>query len=413
MEIKDITPPPTPPLANKEAVSPRWGYTLKLVVGLTFAAIFFALFMYFRQILGPLLMAFVLTFLLRPAIDRISRTTGLSWKLTANLVFLILVVLLIFTFTMTGLAVFQQIQNLIGVVENLVATLPKTIADLSKEVVIIGPLTLDLSTLDLAVLSERLLATVQPLIERLGNLFGTFATSTVSFLGWTVFVLLISYFILVDTKYASGHFLDVDIPGYGSDIRRLRQELNEIWYAFMRGQLLIFVLAVLAYTILMSILGVHYAFAIAIMAGLARFVPYLGPAVTWTVTALVAFLQGGNYFGLQQLHFTILVIGSAMLTDSIFDNLIAPRIFGHSLGVHPAAVLVSAIIGANFIGVIGILLAAPVLATLTLLSRYAIRKLLDMDPWPNEVFKEVEPKPKPILPSVIQIQTWLKALRKP
>jgi predicted PurR-regulated permease PerM len=412
MEIKNTAPEPLPQPLNEPAMSPRWGSTLKLIVGLTFAAIIFALFLYFRQILGPLLIAFVITFLLRPAIEWISRTTRFSWKITVNLVFLLLIIVLIFLFTLTGLAVFSQIQNLIKEVETLVATLPKSIADLSKQVIVFGPLSIDLSTLDLAVLSERLLSSVQPLIERLGNLFGTFATSTVSFLGWVAFILIISYFILVDAKKVSGSFLNVDIPGHNADIRRLRLELNLIWNAYIRGQFLIFTMAVGAYTILMSILGVRYAFAIAIMAGLARFVPYLGPAITWTTTALVAFLQGGNYFGLQQVQFTILVIVSAMVVDSIFDNFVSPRIFGASLGVHPAAVLVAAIVAANWIGLVGILLAAPVLATLTLLSRYALRKLLDLDPWPLQTVEVIEPKPKPVLPSVIQLQNWLKNLRR-
>ena len=54
---------------------------------------------------------------------------------------------------------------------------------------------------------------------------------------------------------------------------------------------------------------------------------------------------------------------------------------GKSLGVHPAAVLVVAIIAANLIGIIGLVLAAPVLASATIIGRYTINKMLDRDPW--------------------------------
>jgi hypothetical protein len=64
---------------------------------------------------------------------------------------------------------------------------------------------------------------------------------------------------------------------------------------------------------------------------------------------------------------------------------------GRSLGVHPAAVLVVAIIAANLIGIIGLVLAAPVLASGMLIGRYTIRKLFDRDPW--EDYKE---RPEPI-----------------
>jgi hypothetical protein len=53
-----------------------------------------------------------------------------------------------------------------------------------------------------------------------------------------------------------------------------------------------------------------------------------------------------------------------------------------SLRVHPAAVLVTALIAANLLGILGVVIAAPFLASLTLLGRYVMRKMLDLDPWP-------------------------------
>ena len=53
-----------------------------------------------------------------------------------------------------------------------------------------------------------------------------------------------------------------------------------------------------------------------------------------------------------------------------------------TLGLHPAAVLVAALVALRLIGFVGLVLAAPVLASLVLVSRYFIRKLLDQDTWP-------------------------------
>jgi predicted PurR-regulated permease PerM len=110
-------------------------------------------------------------------------------------------------------------------------------------------------------------------------------------------------------------------------------------------------------------------------------VPYVGPLITYIVMGLVTLFQGGNYFNLQPVYYTALCIGLSIVLDQIYDNLVSPRIMGKSLGVHPAAVLVVAIIGANLIGIIGLLLAAPVLASATLIGRYTFNKMLDRDPW--------------------------------
>jgi hypothetical protein len=104
----------------------------------------------------------------------------------------------------------------------------------------------------------------------------------------------------------------------------------------------------------------------------------------------VTLFQGGNYFNLQPIFYTALTIGLSILLDQIYDNLISPRIMGKSLGVHPAAVLVVAIIAANLIGIIGLVLAAPVLATVSLIGRYTVNKMFDRDPW-VDFHERVEP----------------------
>ena len=78
----------------------------------------------------------------------------------------------------------------------------------------------------------------------------------------------------------------------------------------------------------------------------------------------------------------LLVLGCCLALNQVFDSYITPRVMGHTLGVHPAGVLIAAIIATDLIGLVGLVLAAPVLATVTLLGRYIIRKMLDMDPWP-------------------------------
>jgi predicted PurR-regulated permease PerM len=120
------------------------------------------------------------------------------------------------------------------------------------------------------------------------------------------------------------------------------------------------------------------------MAGLARFVPYVGTIVVWTTAALLAYFQpGGNYFNLQPWAYALLVVALAFVVDQIFDQYVQPRMMGQSLGIHPAAILVAAIVAFQWLGIIGLVLAAPVLATVTLLFRYALRKLFDLDPWPT------------------------------
>lgn len=368
--------------------SPNWSSTTKLVVGLTFVGLVAALLIHFRNIIGPLLLAFILAYALHPLADWICVTTRLSWRASVNLVYFVLVILVLGLFTLTGLAVVQQLQSLIGLVQRTVADLPAMAEELSTQVYVFGPLRLDFSQFDLEFLTRQLLSVVQPLLGQLGGLVRTLATGAVGLLGWGAFILLISYFVLADSgRWFPETLMSLELPGYQGDFRRLGLELARIWNAFMRGQLLLFVLTVVVSVIVLTILGVRFALGLALLAGLARFVPYVGPLTVWVVALLVALFQEQNYLGLPPMTFAGVVVGAQVLIDQIFDNYLSPRIMGASLGVHPAAVLVAAIIATNLIGLVGLLLAAPVLATILLAGRYAVRKMLELDPWPEESAK--------------------------
>jgi len=390
--------------------SPKWNSTIKTIIGLTTAGLITVTLIYFRSIIGPLIMAFILIYLLHPVAAFLNNHTRLSWRASVNLIYIVLLIILLTSSTLTSLAAVQQIQSLIRVIERFVNDLPKLLDSLSGQIILIGPYQIDLSKYtDLGTIGNQLINALQLVIGRAGNLVGTLATATASTVGWGLFILVISYFVLADAGKVPNALHYIDIPGYAYDIQRMGRQLGRIWNAFLRGQITIVVLIVICYTILLSILGVRYAFAIAVLAGFARFVPYVGPFITWTILGLVTFFQGGNYFNLQPLYYTILAIALALILDQIFDNLVSPRILGTTLGVHPAAVLVVAIIAANLIGLIGLILAAPVLATGNLIGRYTLRKMFDLDPW-TEPEGELKPMAFPWVERLAKrIKTWWNA----
>ena len=389
--------------------SPKWGSTIKLIVGLTISGIIFLLLIYFRSIIGPLLLAFILTYLLHPLAVRLMKVTKLSWRGAVNLVFVVLLILLVGFSTASGVVIVNQIQSLIKIIENFLTDLPQTLDSLSKQSIVLGPFQFDFSQyLDLNSISDQLIQAIQLLISRAGSLVSTFATGAASTIGWTLLVLLISYFSLADAGQVPDAVKYIEIPGYDYDIRRISRELGKIWNAFLRGQILIVSLVIVIYSIIFSAMGLRYALGIALLAGLARFVPIIGPWVTTIITFLVAIFQSHNYFNLSPLAYALMVIAVSFVVDQIFDNLVSPRIMGDSLGINPAAVLVVAILAANLIGIVGLVLAAPVLATIKLGSQYAIRKLLDLDPWPEPEVRSQRVEPSFIRRGLRRIKTWWK-----
>lgn len=391
---------------TRPPTSPRWGATTKLVVAFTFVAIAAALLIRFHTIIGPLLMAFIFSYLLHPVASFLSRSARLSWRASVGIVFLLILIFLLGLLTLGGVGLVNQIQSLITFVQSSLEELPTIIENVAAWGAKFG---LDLSHIDLSSISNQALSFGQSLLGQMGSLLSTLAGSAASFLGWTLFVLVISFFVLAESGGLRQDILKVELPGYSEDLRRLGQELARIWNAFLRGQIIIFFITVAIYFVVLSLLGVRYSIGLALAAGFARFVPYVGPAINWTMLALVTFFQPFKLFGMDPLYYTLLVFFIALFIDQVFDNIVSPRIMADALRVHPAAVLVAAIISASLLGVLGVVVAAPMLATLQLFGQYMLRKMLDLNPWPPQ---EARPPSPPRARPLVRLRAWWRSIRR-
>ncbi len=391
---------------NTEPRTPVWTSTTKMVVGLTLVAVLAGMLIKFQGILPPLLMAFILVYLLYPAASFLTHKTRLKWGVSVNLIYLLLVLLILGLLTIAGFEIVVQIQSLIGLVTRSLDSLPGLVDEFTTRILeYIGPFVPEIETLNLEQVGNQLIDTIQSALGRIGELLGMVASGAVNTLAWTLFVVIVSYFIVIESGGLRERIIQVNLPGYSQDYARMSKEVARIWNAFLRGQLILISISTVAYTVVLGSMGVSYALGIALMAGLARFLPYVGPFITWTVLALVTFFQTFKPFGLSPLIYTIIILTIAWLIDALLDNIISPRVMAESLKVHPAAVLVAAIIALDLLGVLGVVIAAPILATLQLALRYVIRKLFDLDPWEG-----LEENPTP--PSLrIQFQEWMDSLR--
>jgi len=388
---------------KKNHKSPSWGTNTKLVVTLTIVVIVGALLVKFQFIISPLLIALVLSYLLYPVASLLHHRLYLSWNASVAVIYLFIIMILLALLTLGGVGLVQQVQSVVTIVQDGFSALPGIIERFSGQVFELGPFKIDFRSIDLKSVSRQLLDLVQPVLSRTGSIVSTVAGSAANFLGWTLFVILVSYFVLAESGGLRDRIVKLEVPGYAHDLERLGRELGRIWNAFLRGQVIIFFFAVVVYSILLSILGVRYAIGLAFLAGLARFVPYAGPAINWLVLVIVAYFQTFKLFDLPPFYYSLLVLGMALLVDQIFDNIVSPRILSDALKVHPAAVLVAAIIAANLLGLLGVVIAAPMLATTALFWQYTMRKLLDADPWPEQ-----EPAQPP--PAGGRFLVWVRRL---
>jgi predicted PurR-regulated permease PerM len=178
--------------------------------------------------------------------------------------------------------------------------------------------------------------------------------------------------------------VDLFPPEYRSDARRLSSEIAGAWNAFLRGQLILFVIMGTAVFLLATVIGLPNALLLGLISGLAEFLPNVGAFLAAIPAVIIALFQNeASWLGRQMspFWFALVVLGLYTLLQQIENLLLVPRVIGRSLNLHPMVVFLGAIAGASIAGILGILLAAPVMASARLIFLYVYRKLNDQPPF--------------------------------
>lgn len=366
---------------NSPDISPLWSNTTKALIGLLGLVLLGLLLVKFKVIVTMFLLSLILTFLITPIIRWLHGRARLSWTFATNVAFLFLILLILVASTAIGLIAVQQLQSLFQAVQDFFIDLSSQIEEASNSLVEIGPWTLDFSQFDLGSPFEQVLTYIELILGQASTIIADLATTAVETVVRLVFIIAVAYFLSLDNTGIRRTWDQLSIPGYESDLKRLRKALADLWNAFLRGQLVVVTITGLLTWLLMSILGVRFSLGLGVLGGIAKFVPMVGPTMAGGLAAIVALFQPSNWFNLTPLGHAFLIVVCVILLDQSIDYMIIPKIMGTSLNLHPVFVVIGALLGATLAGILGLLLSAPAMATFILLGKYIYRKMIDQSPW--------------------------------
>lgn len=377
---------------NSEQSSPLWSRQVKLSVAITILALFGLAVWQLQSLLSSLIIAAIVSYLLFPIIEFLQRVTRFSRGAVIGIVYLLLVISFLGGFTYAGISAYRQIANLFALAPEAVENIPVYIEQINTFLTTtrtIGGFEFSLPALNfdqnnVQEITSLLSEYFQPLAGALGSSLGSVALGTANTIASLVIILFVSIYISNDAPKLSTWVGEMaEIPGYRYDAERLWRSFGRIWQSYLRGQaILAIVIGVVVYLFMLA-LGVDNPLALGLISGLMEFIPYVGPIIGAGAAILVAIFQDTNYLGLTPTQFVIAVTLVMVVVQQIENNFLVPRIVGDALDLNPLMVFVGALAGASIAGVLGTVLAAPVLATIKLLGRYAWRKMFDLDPFPN------------------------------
>lgn len=182
---------------------------------------------------------------------------------------------------------------------------------------------------------------------------------------WLILIPILSLFFLNDgegiAKSAVSMGRSTQEKGL---IHGLLNDVNVMLGSYIRSQVILAGMTLIAYTLVLSLLRVPYAFILGPVAGFLEFIPVVGPAIAAVSVLLIAVLAGYSHA-----VWLVVFLGIWRLLQ---DYVNAPRIMGKSLEINPLLQIFSVLAGAEIAGVVGALVSVPVVAILRIIGRRAI-----------------------------------------
>lgn len=353
--------------------APQWTPATKRII-LVICLILIGLAIWqFSIVLAPLVVAVIIAYLLNPLVNWLTQRTSLKRKWVSVIVYIIfLLAILVVIPTLALPIIIRQIREL----DIDVHTIADQLNEARAYQPIIGGFQIDM------------IAVVEPVTGSLNQVFSPLASwaanVAVGIAGgfiWAIFIFVVAFYLLLDANRFSAWVDSWIPPAYAEEFNQLRREIDGVWKAYFIGQVTLAIIVGLVIGLTTALLGIKSAFLLGIIAAILELIPNWGYGVSGFIGVLFAYFQGSSWIPLPAWAFALLVAGFYFLMWQFDTNYLVPRIIGHRLQLPPALIIVGIIAGASVGGALGLLLAAPTIATGRVISGYLYRRLLDLEPY--------------------------------
>ena len=409
-----------------ESTKTTWSETTRYIAGIGLT-LFGILILYLSRSVIPLLfVACLIAVIVRPLILWLHNAVRLSRSLSVILVYLIMAILfplalILILPTILDAGKFLQNLDYSMIIQNVITWLRASLNAIKSQphsieilnVYINQAIDSILISLDQTAIPQPDAATVgsniQSITETLSLTFRTAAGVLASFFSNTA-LLLFTYLASVYISLSAHTYIDAILrvapERFRPELAVLIARIERTWKAFFRGELTLMLFIGVIVWLGMAILGIPGAAYLGMIAGLLEIIPNIGPVLAAIPAIIVGLVQGSVYLQVSPLIMAVIIIIFYILVQQIENNLIVPRVLGKAVNLPALVVMTGVLVGAEVGGLLGVLLATPVIATMRDIVSYIYRKILGENPYPNE--DEVQ-KPDAIL----QEYPWYKQIRLP
>ena len=322
------------------------------------------------SIISPLFIGWFIAWMLNPLVKKLT-DKGVKKGLSVAITYLILVavIVLIFVFTIPSLG--EQISE-------LVSSIPKITSDVKGWIDDIFVKLSNLSLENLDTIKSSFLTKIESFGSNIQKNLPTMAVNIVAALasgiGKILLSLILAFYISFDFEKVTDGFINMFPKKSRKEIKYLLEKLDESLYSFISGtlwlSLLLFVVSVIGF----SIIGLNAPVLVSFICVVTNLIPYIGPYMGAAVAGAIGFAQS-SLIG-------ILTLAFILVTQTIDGNILQPLVMSKKMNLSPITIILSLLVFEYMFGIIGMVIATPVVALLKIIyvfldEKYDIFGFLD------------------------------------
>ena len=301
------------------------------------------------SILSPLFIGILIAWLVEPAINYFVKNK-VGRKLATVVVYLVFIFIIILIAALIVPEFISQVNELITRIPNFLKSINTFINDAFKST----------ADFDLSSIKETLINTINNFVNNFTseNLTGIVEklSSSIKVVSNFVLGILIAFYLSLDFKNVN-KYVSILIPNrFHEDIKKIGKPLNEMLRNYVNGTLLSCLFVMILSLIGFLISGVSSPLLFAIFCAITNLIPYFGPYIGGIPVVLIGFTIN-PYVGLGCLITVILV-------QFLEGNILNPLIVGKAVSLHPVILMLSLLVFEYFFGILGMVMAVPIVATL-------------------------------------------------
>jgi predicted PurR-regulated permease PerM len=339
---------------------------LRLRFWLTGFAVFLVLLYLLRSILLPFVAGMAIAYLLDPLALRLQR-----WGMSRTLA-TVTITMFFFIATITVLVLLAPIlqDQLVGFVQRVPGYVSQLI---HRGVPLWGMAKRYLSPGDIAKLRASAGDYAGTVIGWVAGVLGKLLTGSlalVNLLSLVFITPLVTFYFLRDWSGLTRRIDELLPRRHATTIRQQLQAIDRILSGWVRGQTLVCLALGVIYGAGLSVVGLDLGLVVGLGAGVLSFMPYLGTFTGLVVGIGLALAQSQDWTLAGE------VAGVFIVGHLIEGNILAPRLVGDKIGLHPVWVIFALLAGGALFGFLGLMLALPVAAVVGVLIRFGTQRYL-------------------------------------